>query len=62
MAKLLQVLSEEHAQVMLSERVAAGLLERSTTPAQLIERMRWATEDAEGRGGRAMSPGLPPGR
>jgi hypothetical protein len=52
MAKI-QVLSEtragEPAEVLLSERVAAGLLESEHYAAQLIERMRWAAEDAEDR-------------
>jgi hypothetical protein len=52
MAKI-QVLSEtragEPAEVMLSEHVAAGLLESEHYATQLIERMRWAAEDAEDR-------------
>jgi hypothetical protein len=52
MAKI-QVLSEtragEPAEVMLSEHVAAGLLESEHYAAQLIERMRWAAADAEDR-------------
>jgi hypothetical protein len=52
MAKI-QVVSEtgagESAEVLMSEHVAPPLLESEHYSAQLIERVRWATQDADER-------------
>ena len=44
----------EHADITLSERVAAANLNAPHYSAQLLERLTWATADAEARESRAL--------